>query len=209
MSSAVSGSERGGVGQEVSPATPNGSRLVATSRRRGQARNRASARPAQASTRCSQLSSTNNIAFGPRYSISNSSTRRPGASRTPRAEATLWGTRSGSASAASSTQRVPSSSPTANSAANRRASLVLPEPPGPVIVSSRVPPRSSFISANSRSRPTKLVSSSGRSLGRGLASCVRGEPAVGSAFPPAATRRVSSARGRLPAMTVSVVPAAS
>ena len=44
--------------RSTSPATPSGSRLVARTRSPGQARSSASARRAQASTRCSQLSST-------------------------------------------------------------------------------------------------------------------------------------------------------
>ena len=42
----------------ASPSMPSGSRLVARMRRRGQARSRVSASRAQASSRCSQLSSS-------------------------------------------------------------------------------------------------------------------------------------------------------
>jgi ABC-type molybdenum transport system ATPase subunit/photorepair protein PhrA len=48
----------GGTGSSDSPVMPRGSRLVVTMRSRGQCASSASARPAQASMRCSQLSRT-------------------------------------------------------------------------------------------------------------------------------------------------------
>ena len=58
----------------------------------------------------------------------------------------------------------PSSNRSAIPEATARARRVLPEPPGPVRVSRRCAASSRSTSAISRSRPTKLVSGSGRLL---------------------------------------------
>lgn len=157
-----SGSESGGTGHETSPATPRGSRLVASKRRPGQACRRTSARGAHPSKRCSQLSRTSNVSLGPRYSTSSSVVVRPGDSVTLRAEATLRGTRFASESDERSTHHTLSPKDPARSPATLRASRVFPEPPAPTSVSRRACPRSPTTSASSRSRPTKLVVSSGR-----------------------------------------------
>ncbi len=74
-------------------------------------------------------------------------------------------TASGSASGASSTHHAPSGKQSSRSAAVCAASRVLPQPPAPVSVSSRVSLRAAAMSSSSCSRPTKLVSCSGRLFG--------------------------------------------
>ncbi len=74
------------------------------------------------------------------------------------------GTRSGSVTDASGTNQVPSGNRSTQSPARASDSRVLPVPPGPVSVSSRV--RSSSATAPSTSaRPTNVVSWGGRLLG--------------------------------------------
>ena len=167
------GRESEGTRQAVSPAMPRASRLVARTVACGQARSRASARRAQASRRCSQLSSTSSRRLGRSASVSVATSGRPGSSRTPTAAATAWGTRAGSARAPSSASHTPSGWASRASAATWSARRVLPVPPGPVSVSSRVASRSRRTSACSRSRPTKLVSCRGRLCGS--ASSVRSD----------------------------------
>src|SRR5215208_2456292 len=173
----TSGSDSGGTNQIVSPAMPKGSWLVARIFKPGQVRNKASASAAQASMRCSQLSRTRSRSLVSRCARSTSLAGRPGASRTPTAEATACGTRSGSESGASSTHHTPSSKQSTISVASTRAKRVLPEPPAPVRVSRRVlSANTPLSSAISRSRPTKLVSCRGRLFfGGGLDPCPRGK----------------------------------
>src|SRR5215212_9084746 len=59
-------------------------------------------------------------------------------SRTPKVEATACGTREGSSIDASSTIHTPSSNFSTSSPAAAKASLVLPQPPGPVSVRRRL-----------------------------------------------------------------------
>ena len=54
----LAGTESGGTCQRTSPPTPKGSRLVASTLRRGHESRRVSTSSAAASTRCSQLSTT-------------------------------------------------------------------------------------------------------------------------------------------------------
>jgi hypothetical protein len=192
-----SGSESGGTGHETSPATPRGSRLVASKRRPGQARRRTSARGAHPSSTCSQLSRTTSVSLGPRYSTSSSALVRPGDSATPRAEATLLGTRSASESDARSTHGTPSPKDPPMSSATLRASRVFPEPPAPTRVRRRTRPRSLSTSASSRSRPTKLVVSSGR---------LPPDAFGPSPCPPATSRSESSVRARILDMIVTSSP---
>ena len=159
------GSDSEGTRKGVSPATPSSSRLVASTRTPGQPRRRASARRAAASTRCSQLSSTRSRRLGRSASESVAARGRPASSRTPRAAATAWGARAGSARGASSTSHTPSGYAGSTSAAARRARRVLPTPPAPVSVTRRWAPSSAATAASSRSRPTKLVSCRGRLFG--------------------------------------------
>ena len=137
--SAVGASASAGRGQEsvctrqrVSPAVASGSRLVARMVRRGQPVSSVVARRAQASTRCSQLSRISKTAFGASWSTSVSTIGRSCCSRTPIVEATTRGTRSGSETAASSTNQTPSGYASSASAATCNASRVLPVPPVPV-----------------------------------------------------------------------------
>ena len=90
--------------------------------------------------------------------------RRPGRRR-PGAARARWrrcaGTSCGSLSEASSTNHTPSGKVRRTSAAIRSASLVLPTPPTPVRVRTRLLARSLRVSCSSWRRPTKLVSSAG------------------------------------------------
>ena len=78
--------------------------------RAGRDRPAAGRRPAaaQASTRCSQLSSTSRSARVRRCSVSVARWGRPGSSRRPSATSAVWGTSAGSARGASSTSQTPS-----------------------------------------------------------------------------------------------------
>ena len=69
---------------------------------------------------------------------------------------------SGSASGARSTNHTPSGKPSSTCRATSSASRVLPHPPAPVSVNSRVDGSSRASSAISRWRPMKLVSGAGR-----------------------------------------------
>jgi hypothetical protein len=92
----------------------------------------------------------------------------PDMSCRPRALKTAWTTSWGSSIGASETSQTPSGKLRAISAAARSASLVFPAPPLPVSVSSRVWDSRRLTSLSSLRRPTKLVSSAGRLLGRVL-----------------------------------------
>jgi hypothetical protein len=70
---------------------------------------------------------------------------------------------------ASDTSQTPSWNARTIPAAALRANRVLPAPPLPVSVSSRVVVRRRLISLSFSRRPTKLVSSAGRLCRRGLA----------------------------------------
>ena len=78
-------------------------------------------------------------------------------------------TRSGSRTAARETKTTPSANAVSSSLATSIASRVLPTPPGPVSVTSRISGRRSrsHTAARSRSRPTSGVSGMGRVLARG------------------------------------------
>jgi hypothetical protein len=104
---------------------------------REQARSKASARTAQASTTCSQLSRTKRISRSLRSSAIASVGERPGISRMLRTLATAWGTSQGSETGASSTHYTPSSKRAVASSATAEARRVLPMPPGPVSVTVR------------------------------------------------------------------------
>jgi hypothetical protein len=96
---------------------------------------------------------------------------RPSALKT--ACTTSWG----SSIDARETSQTPAGKLRTSSAAARRASRVLPAPPLPVSVSSRVWLSKRLTSLSSRRRPTKLVSSAGRLLGRDMT----GAPAISAA----------------------------
>ena len=102
---------------------------------------------------------------------------RPGCSRTPKAPATAWGTSSPPRGAPAPPATPRQGRLPRGSLATSRASRVLPEPPVPVRVSSRVMASSRFTSTISRSRPTKLVLGAGRlCLPRRAGSLSRGAP---------------------------------
>src|SRR5215470_684227 len=89
-SSSSAGNDIGGTTILTSPATLRGCRLVASSRSSGHALTRVTARTAQASSRCSQLSSTSSSRLPARYSASDDSDRPAERSCTPSALKTAW-----------------------------------------------------------------------------------------------------------------------
>src|SRR5215470_6164855 len=104
-SSSSAGNDIGGTTILTSPATLRGCRLVASSRSSGHALTRVTARTAQASSRCSQLSSTSSSRLPARYSASDDSDRPAERSCTPSALKTAWVTSNGSWMDASSTSQ--------------------------------------------------------------------------------------------------------
>ena len=120
----------------------------------------ASSTTAQASTRCSQLSSTRTPVSD--SASSASPVRGSGPGSTPMASATACATSSGFRNGASSATHTPSPRRAAASATSV-ASRVLPTPPGPVTVIS--PSTSSHLRSPSSSsaRPTNRVVGSARS----------------------------------------------
>ena len=161
-SSAPSCSERGGTGQVCSPPMRRRSRLV-TSRHEPFVARSAATRSAAGGSRCSTLSRSTSSDFPERWATSVSSSGVPGSSLTASARASEGSRSSGSRSGASGTQKMPSGKDSDASAAACRASRVLPVPPGPVKVRSRVRlVRSSTTSDSSRSRPRKGVAGTGR-----------------------------------------------
>ncbi len=151
-----------GTRQAVSPAILSASRLVASTWRLGHARSRVSISSAHAATTCSQLSSTSSSVRVRRWSTRLPSSGRPGCSRRPSAAATSCGTNAGSTSGASSTSHTPCGYSSSSWPATLIASRVLPAPPEPVSVTNRAPRNSRLTSSSSCSRPTKLVSVTGR-----------------------------------------------
>ena len=138
---ASSASDSDGTRQLTSPATPIGSRLVARTVTAGQPPSRPTTSAAHASSRCSQLSSTSSIRRSPTNRSSVSIVERPGWSGRPSARITATGTRSGSVIGARSTYHTPSPNPPAISVATCTARRVLPTPPAPVSVTSRLSAR--------------------------------------------------------------------
>ncbi len=84
------------------------------------------------------------------------------ASRRPSAPSTAGTISDSDATGASSTIQTPSATRGTHGAVASRASRVLPAPPGPSSVTSRLVSSSAPIWAISRSRPTKLVTGAGR-----------------------------------------------
>ena len=156
------GSDSGGTGNSCSPETRSGARLDTMTVSFGADRSRSETIGAPATT-CSKLSSTSSAVRSLRWSFTRSIGGRCGAS-SPMDAAMADGTRSGSVTDASGTNQVPSGYRSTQSPARASDSRVLPVPPGPVSVSSRV--RSSSATAPSTSaRPTNVVSCGGRLLG--------------------------------------------
>src|SRR6266542_3252777 len=100
------------------------------------------------------------------WALTASGTVVPGpVSLMPSADATWSQTNSGPDSGERSTNQSPSGKFASRSLASCRARRVLPAPPGPVRVKSRLAPSKAAASASSASRPTKRVSGMGRVMG--------------------------------------------
>ena len=183
------GRPSGGTTNTASPAMLSASRLVVSSRSSGASCSTASARRAHATTRCSQLSRSSNRRRSRSQASSVSSIDRPPTARIPSVVAIAWGTRVSSWSDARFTSHTPSGNAPASSAARRSARRVLPVPPVPVSVTSRLAPSSLRTASSSPSRPTNEVRSSGR--------CPDGRPPAGPAPGRGDQRRTASA-GRCP-----------
>ena len=174
---------------------PSGSRLVTRRRTPGQCRTMASAVLAHAPIRCSQLSSTIRTDWKARAPSRPSRTARPGWSPIPSAAPMAAGTASGSVTAASSASQTPSPDPSSSSAATWSASLVFPDPPGPVSVTRRRDSTRARTSLRSRSRPMNADSWAGRLFGRaGLPSARSGGKPAGK--PAASSWKTCTGRPR-------------
>jgi hypothetical protein len=147
----------------------SGVRLVTTRRSSGQVATRSATMEA-ASITCSRLSRSSNAFLSPMRAVTASSNLLPSASLTSRASARVGTTSDKSVTSARETNEMPSR----NSGPSRRhtsmAVLVLPIPPGPVIVTTRCSETRSVRAARSASRPTRGGPGSGRLAGR-VASC--------------------------------------
>ncbi len=159
---AVSGSAIGGTPRTASPATPSASRLLARIVTSGPPRSTASARLAQASSRCSQPSKMSSARRPRRWSTSVSRSGRPASSRTSSARPRTAATCSGSAIEPNSRSQTPSGHRPWSAAPTSSARRVLPLPPGPVSVSSRLVSMRRLASSIRRSRPMNVVSCRGR-----------------------------------------------
>jgi hypothetical protein len=157
---------RGKTGYSRSNRTFNASRLVARMANSGHAASKAAISPA-ASITCSQLSSTSSSRFGARKATRVSRSSLAAVSRTRRIEAIAGETRAGSVKGARSTKKTPSGNAASNSAATANASRVLPDPPGPVSVTSRDPSLTNrrLTAAASSSRPMSGVGGTVRFVG--------------------------------------------
>ena len=144
-----------------SPGTPSGWRLVAITRSDGERSSRLTTRSAHPSTTCSQLSSTSSVDSGkPRASAAGAGSCVR--SRSRMVAATAWGTSRARACVDRSTHQAPPTKSGRIASASAIASRVLPAPPGPHRVSTRVRQTSERSSARAASRPTSLVSWTGR-----------------------------------------------
>ncbi len=160
------GSSSGGIRSRCSPGTDSGSRLVAMTRTPDPVRSRSVTSCAAARSRCSQLSTRSSTSRSRTDERSRSRGSVAAWSRRSRPSRAALATSAGSVTSASSTSHAPSRKPRARSVPIRSARRVLPTPPGPTRVISRVV-RSSFrSSAISRRRPMKLAVSAGRFPGR-------------------------------------------
>ena len=142
----------------TSPRAASGSRLVASTRIRGQASSSPLDQQRAASARCSQLSRTTSRARSRRWPKNWSSAVAVATSRISSAVSAACGTCACSAQRQPSrTNATPSGRPAAPVRAVSIAKLVLPTPPGPVIVTNRVVCSISSTRASSDSRPRKEV----------------------------------------------------
>ena len=134
--------------------THSGSRLVASTCRRGSRTVSSSTSWATADTTCSQLSSTSSRSRSPNHLVIASTLDSPPERCSPTCAATSPTTRSADRSAASQTTNTPSGNRADESAATASAKAVFPTPPGPVTVVIGTDATLSATSAISRSLPT-------------------------------------------------------
>ena len=116
-----------------------------------------SIRSAAASRTCSQLSNTSSRDRPSNAAATLSARLNPGCWVIPSTAATASGTAAGSPTGANSMTHTPSGKSLRSRAATSNASRVLPTPPTPVSVTIRCAFSSASSSANSASRPMKLV----------------------------------------------------
>jgi hypothetical protein len=153
-SETASASARGGTWYSLSPCTRRSSLLVTSRVRCGQ-RARSGESSGAASITCSRLSSRSSISRSPMCSAR--------LSFAPSVCPIVSVTSAGSRRDASPTQKTPALYSGTSDAAASRPSRVLPEPPGPVRVTSRAPSSMrSSTSCSSRSLPTKELAGRGR-----------------------------------------------
>ncbi len=163
----ASSSTSDGTRHTSSPGTRSGSRLVASTDTSGQVRSKASTRLALASRTCSQVSRHNNICRSRSCNANACSGSADGSISARTAAAVRPATNDESDTEPRSTHHTPSRQRAPRESAVRMASRVLPHPPAPAIVISRVVDSSRSTSSSSASRPTKLVSWVGRLSGIG------------------------------------------
>ena len=160
------GRPRVGTGNSRSPRTRSEERLVMRNLRRGATAINSATNDAALMT-CSKLSRISKSCLSRSPSCRLAATPRPAISRTPNVSAMTSGTWVGSLTD-SGTKKAPCSNSSTTSAAICSASRVLPIPPGPVSVTSRVSTRRSSCRpcSSSRSRPISAVGCAGRLFGR-------------------------------------------
>ncbi len=168
IASASPGTASGPSRNSCSPGTFSGSWLVTSNRTCGVRVNTACASRLDASSRCSQLSSTSSRCCGCNATINSSRRALPPRNCSPSVCPTLPGRNSGSASGASSTSHAPSGYRSTSKCAAACARRLLPMPPAPTTVTSRFDSASRCSISRSSSRPHSGSGSAGR-LVRGRA----------------------------------------
>ena len=151
-----------GTAHTRSPATPSGSRLVASTVTVGHDSVTRPTSSAAASSRCSQLSRITSRRRPRRASTTLSTRDRPSWGRIDRMAATACATAAGSATGASSHNHTPSGNLSATIPPASSARRVLPTPPTPVSVISRRSGTSAARRSSSSPWPTKLVAAAGK-----------------------------------------------
>ena len=164
---------------------------IATSGQRPSTR---STKTATASARCSQLSRTSSASRPARWSITASSPDRPCESPRPSVLATAVPTSSPSVTGTRSTNQTPSRRSAARPAATAAARRVLPTPPGPVAVTSRLSCSAAVSAATSAARPTNDVSGTGTARPAPAAPCPPPAAVSGGVSARSWTKRASARR---------------
>ena len=136
-------------------------RLVASTVSSGQPATIRSTQARTPSTTCSQLSRTSSPSLPASEATRASSTDVVRCSRTPTVSATAAVTVPGSVTRTRSANHTPSRRSAADSAATLSANRVLPTPPGPVAVTTRLSARAAARAARSATRPTNGVAGTG------------------------------------------------